>query len=89
MYFPERIPQASGDQVIAPIPANSPHAHTQLMKDTQVLVSVLLVIREEHVVIVTDFLKEVRELHFHFLSLEHVVLCLFTDWWDLVELPSH
>lgn len=28
MYFPERIPQASGDHVIAPIPRNSPRVHT-------------------------------------------------------------
>lgn len=34
-------------------------------------------------------MEEIWELHFNLLPLEHVVLCLFTDGWDLVELSRH
>ncbi len=37
----------------------------------------------------TDLMEELGKLHLHFLPLEHVILRLFTDWWDLVELPGH
>lgn len=37
----------------------------------------------------TYLVEEIRELHFNFLPLEHVVLCLFADGWDLVELSCH
>lgn len=39
--------------------------------------------------LLTNLMKELGQLHFDLLSLEHVILCLLADGRDLVKLPGH
>lgn len=32
---------------------------------------------------------ELWKMSFHFFPLEEMILCLFTHWWDEIELPGH
>ena len=37
----------------------------------------------------TNLVIEFRQLNFHFVPLEEVILCLLTHWWNQIKLPGH
>lgn len=84
-YFPDTMPQASGDQVMAPTPGRGkpgrvtggsrPWAPRGLGRGGGAAP--------------TDLVEELGQLHLHLLALEHVVLGLLADGRDQVELPRH
>lgn len=101
-YFPETMPQASGDQVMAPTPgdkaeqgddtaaSSSPRGRDGWPHSAPLgLRALCFKALRKPTGIPTYLVEELRELHLHLFPLEHVVLGLLTDRRDQVELPGH
>lgn len=100
-YFPETMPQASGDQVMAPTPGDraeqgddttapsSPRGYGTWPQQYWAWGALSFggLGRNPHCP--TYLVEELRELHLHLFPLEHVVLGLLADWRNQVELPGH
>ena len=87
-YFPETIPQARGDHVIAPTPGRGKPGEAKPWVPG-VGVGVQRGDRKGRGGAPTDLVEELGQLHLHLLALEHVVLGLLADGRDQVELPGH
>lgn len=86
-YFPEMMPQASGDQVMAPTPGEQSRGVGRLLPALQPFL--LGLVRARGHGAGTYLVEELGQLHLHLLPLEHVVLGLLADRRDQVELPGH
>lgn len=81
-YLPETMPQARGDQVMAPTPEEEKQVESSPgpkggggeARGPRVP---------------TYLVEQLRQLHLHLLALEHVVLSLLADGRRQVELPGH
>lgn len=85
-YFPETMPQASGDQVMAPTPARGKPGQVKARAKPGPPGGAG---RGRDGAAPTDLVEELGQLHLHLLALEHVVLRLLADGRDQVELPGH
>lgn len=84
-YFPETMPQARGDQVMAPTPERVQERVGEVMP-------VLRGVRRGCVqgrTVPTYLVEQLWQLDLYLLPLEHVVFRLLADGRDQVELPSH
>lgn len=99
-YFPETMPQASGDQVMAPTPGDreqgddtaapsSPSNHGTWPQHHWAWGPLCFGRLGRNPHCHTYLVEELRELHLHLFPLEHVVLSLLADRWNQVELPGH